>query len=253
MVVFASLSICVAAVFFTRASVVFAAIFVLAALMHWIDYRLLKNERAIHDRSCFYYFLWHGHTGKSGLRFWLFLGIGMGIGQIVLQHGLGGLDPLVIKYGIYYPAVIDEWWRFLIGPFFHSGLPHCFANLSALLSIGPIAWLAIGPLPSILTFLFGSTAGAVAAFVISNSNNDSYLGISGGVFALFGLVVILGLTSSRALPRNLAIQYAWLTAIFGIGAEMFINTSTVGHFIGFSTGAVSAITLDRLVLPVGKR
>lgn len=241
MVVFACLSIGALGLVFTRASIVFATIVVLGVLMHTTDYLLLSGERAANERTLFFYSLWFGRSGRSGLVFWCVVGLGMGITQSVLQHSLGGLEPLVIRFGAYYPAISGgEWWRIVIGPFFHSGILHFLANLSGLILVGPMLWLAVGPWRGVLTFLLGNSAGVLAALVMNVAGHDSYLGVSAGVFALLGLLVTAGMLNPRLLPRGLAIMFAWFAAICGVGAEALPSTSTVAHLAGFATGVLAA-------------
>lgn len=238
-VVFACLSLAALGLVFTRASIVFATICVLGALWHTTDYLLLRCERAVNERTLFFYSLWFGRSGRSGLVFWCVVGLGMAITQSVLQHSLGGLEPLVIRFGAYYPAILGgEWWRIVSGPFFHSGILHFLSNLSSLILVGPMLWLAVGPRRGVLTFLLGSSAAMLAALVVNLTGNDSYVGVSGGVFALLGLLVTAGVLNPRLLPRGFAITLVWLAAILGVGAEMVTSTSTVGHLAGFATGVL---------------
>jgi membrane associated rhomboid family serine protease len=120
---------------------------------------------------------------------------------------------------------------------------HFLANLSGLIFVGPIVWLAVGPWRGVLTFLLGNFAGVLAAFIVNVAGHDSYLGVSAGVFALFGLLVTAGMSNPRLLPRGLAIMLAWLAAITGVGAEMVSSTSTVAHLAGFATGVLAALVL----------
>lgn len=244
LVVFACLSLGVLGWVFTRASIAFATMCVLGALLHTTDYRLLRDERAANERTLFFHSLWFGRSGRSGLMFWCVAGLVMGGTQSVLQHSLGGLEPLVIRFGAYYPAISGgEWWRIVIGPYFHTGILHFLANLSGLIFVGPMVWLTVGPWRGVLTFLLGNFAGVLAAFILNVGGHDSYLGVSPGVFALFGLLATAGMVNPRLLPRGVAIMFAWLAAISGVGAEMVSSTSTVAHLTGFATGVLVALVL----------
>ncbi len=244
MIVFSVVSVGVATLVSTRASVAFATACVLGALLHAIDYRSLREDRAVNERTLFFHHLWFGARGKFSVMLCAAFCLVIGGMQAALQYGMNGLEPMVVRFGAYYPEIsAGEWWRILTGPYFHSGAPHFIANCFGLMFAGPMLTLVVGPRVAVSTLLLGASAGLLAAFVVDGPGYDSYLGMSGGVFSLLGFMAAAGTLNKRLLPRGLSVMFFWLALIGGVAAEAVPTTSTIGHVAGFVIGAILAAIL----------
>jgi membrane associated rhomboid family serine protease len=223
------------------------AIMFLITLTVAVDYAAnLRHAGPLLDRSLFYFWLQTSRSGRIGFLFWLVFGLVIGVVQLFMQRSLGSIDALVESYGLMFaPARAGEFWRFLTGPFFHSGIGHYLNNLFSLIFIGSIAWALFG-VTSLAIFLVGSWLAGAAQMYLGTGVFDSYLGVSGGVFALYGLVVAAGVLNRRLLPQGFAMLCACVAIVTGVGSALLsTNTASVSHFSGTMAGAMCAAILLR--------
>lgn len=67
-------------------------------------------------------------------------------------------------------------------------------------------------------------------------------GISAGVFALFGFILMFGAMQKRLLPEGLALSMAGIMLASGIVAEaLTVSAASVAHIAGGISGLVLAI------------
>ncbi len=216
-----------------------------------LDYFLnLRHVGALAERSRFFFWLQHSQPGRIGLLFWLAVGLAMGIVQFLLQRSFGSLDALVRAYGLMFaPAREGELWRIVVGPFFHSGVGHYLSNVFSLLFIGTLCWAILGRV-TFVVFLVGTWISAAAQMYMGAADFDSFLGVSGGVFALYGLIVAAGVIDRRLLPKGLALLCVCVAIITGIGSAVLSSSAgSVSHVSGTIVGAVCAF----IVLRSGRR
>lgn len=219
----------------------------LAILMTGTDYVVYLRHRCwLCERAMFFYWLQRTRRARTGLVVWLCAGAILGATQLLIQHRLGGLSPLVERLGLLYPmADAGQVWRLLVGPFFHASAAHFLNNLFVLCYIGPIAWAIFGP-KSTLVFVLGVWCGAGFAWLFHNAGYDSYLGVSGGVYALFGYLIASSFRDRSLLPRGFAVNCAWLVGILLTVAQSFSsNVSHISHWAGLLLGAVLAMASTR--------
>jgi membrane associated rhomboid family serine protease len=152
------------------------------------------------------------------------------------------------KAAVYYDS---EYWRLLTVALVHdSNLPiHLIFNMYALFIIGPIIEALYGPRRFLLIYLICIAAGSVASYATSPVFG---VGASGGVFGLFGALIVADRVHKPALTRNarnLTMQIGVL-----IGINLFIGFSLSGidnaaHIGGLIAGAI----LGFLIVPQGAR
>jgi len=154
------------------------------------------------------------------------------------------LDKSAVYFG-------NEYWRLLTVALVHdSNLPiHLIFNMYALFIIGPIIEALYGPRRFLLIYLVCIAAGSVASYATSPAFG---VGASGGVFGLFGALIVADRVHKPALTRNarnLTMQIGVL-----IGINLFIglsipNIDNAAHIGGLIAGAI----LGFLIVPQGAR
>ncbi|MFZ5844197.1 MAG: rhomboid family intramembrane serine protease [Pseudomonadota bacterium] len=218
------------------------ALIVLFAAIFALDYYVgLRHHRTLAERAMYFHWLnKKGSPARHGLVLWTSFILLMAIGQVLLQQFLGGMTSTFRAIGVIYPVVHDgEYWRLLTGPYLHYSLMHFFTNASLLLLIGPMALASVGR-ASIIVFFIGNVVSAVIQMLIGASDYDNFGGISGGVYSLFGMIVMAGTLKRKLLPAGIPLLYGGLASIGIISSELLDeNSATVAHVFGFSFGLVS--------------
>jgi membrane associated rhomboid family serine protease len=219
----------------------FAILCFLVTATFLVDYANgLKHPTAVAERALYFRWLQTARSPRTGFAFFVALMVVAGVAQLVLQSRLGSLDAFVEAYGIVFTTVREgEMWRLATGIFIHSGSAHFLSNLFLLALIAPIAWGVVGGVTSTAIFLFACMAGAAAQMQFGTTDFDSYLGVSPGVFALFGVVLVYGAFEKKLLPRGLGWLLAGLVLVSGVGAQLVSGKSaSVAHLTGFLLGGV---------------
>ncbi len=206
--------------------------------LSWGDYWLfLRHRAALIERALFFNWIYSSSTSRRAMTSLVIFVLAIGLMQLLLQEAEGGFEPMFVRYGALYGPIADgQWWRLFVGPFFHSSLAHYLTNAIFLCSVGSLAWAVFGQW-TFLAFLLGSVAGAVGALLFHGGTVDGYAGVSGGVFALCGLVIALGTLDKKSLPKGFAILVLGLT-VMSILLPTFSSakTSMAGHVAGLLFG-----------------
>lgn len=203
------------------------------ALDYWLVTRRID---ALTERALFS--VWVHRKGRVDAMLWIGTMLLAGGIQLLGQSALGGLEPLVRTWGIVYESVLQgEWWRVATGPFFHSGIAHWGANTVLLTFIGTIIG-GISRRSGVSVFLLGSVAG-VAASIASPGATDAYLGVSAGIFAMFGWCAGVAWRWPQQFPKH----FAWTMFSFGtlnlvLAGILIPNSANIAHFAGLLFGIV---------------
>ena len=222
-----------------------AAILAIVTLLeaHWAA----TVPQHLADRNLFLHWLAKGPAARQASRFWLGVCALAGLIQLALVQSLGGLEPLVLAYGTYYPAVADhEYWRVLTGPFLHASFAHFLTNSILLVLVGTICAAALGR-AAVLVFLIGSVAAASAAaydglLAAPGYPFDATSGFSGGIYAVVALLIVAAQFERDLLPTGASLQLLALLAIGMVDSTLIAsNVSTAGHVAGMATGAVAGL------------
>lgn len=222
---------------------VVAASFLLIAAVFAADYRgSMRPGNRIYDRALFFFWLYTDRSVRIGLAFWMLLAIVAGGSQLMLQSAMGGMDAVFHAYGVMYPSLrAGEWWRLLSGPFLHHSSAHFLTNCCLLMLGGTLASALCGGW-SIAVFVVGNMLSALAQFLWGSQLYDNFGGISGGVFALFGFLVMSSVMQRRFLPEGLALSMAGITLASGIASEaLSANAASVAHMAGGISGILMAV------------
>lgn len=224
-----------------------------------LDIKLvLLNLEALRERSNFTFhlrkiFWWQMFP-------WLLFMLSCGAFQLYCQHVFGGFEPAMERMGIVYTSVLGgQWWRVLYGSFFHASLMHWLGNLAYLLAVAPIASF-LSWRNAAVVFFIGVTSGACASVFFDGSSADSFVGVSGGIFALLGWCTGCALMKPGVLPKNFFLTCLTFT-VMSIGVAHFtnVNVSSVAHIAGFFVGicygvaSVRSLKITSFVTPIGER
>ncbi len=168
--------------------------------------------------------------------------------SLVTLFGAAELESwlLLDKGAIYYG---DEYWRLLTVALVHGSIIHLGFNMYALWIIGPIVEALYGPWRFLAIYLVCIAAGSVASYATSA---NPAVGASGGVFGLFGVLLVADRVHKPALTRNARNMTTQIGMLIGI--NLLIGFTIPGidnaaHIGGLLAGAV----LGLLVVPQGAR
>lgn len=224
----------------------FAAICLLLAGTLFADYVVAtRSANAIASRAIFFRWLQIDVQPRIGFLFWTVVMACAGLVQLYLTDRLGSLDLVVERYGIMFPAVREgQFWRLPIGVFFHSGLLHYFNNLFLLQFIGSVMWGLLGARRTIFIFIAGCVAGALFQMWFGPVRYDSFLGVSAGIFSLYGTLITMALIDRRLLPKGFVFLIGGVVITSGVGAELLsTNAASIGHIVGITIGILVGLSL----------
>lgn len=163
--------------------------------------------------------------------------------QHFLQMKYAGMFGFIERYGLVFANASQEPWRYLVGPFFHVGVAHWTANF-ILLVIGTGIAFSIGRPRSLWAiFLAGVYVPAfVMSFLPHWIRSDAFLGVSGGVFAIFGWIAGVALRNRRSFPAGLG----WLMGYFGVATAVVASlldprASWFAHSTGLTIGVLTGL------------
>ncbi|KAF0223616.1 MAG: peptidase S54 (rhomboid) family [Erysipelotrichaceae bacterium] len=164
-------------------------------------------------------------------------------GIVGLFTDLGGYNPIntSILLGAYYKTFIivnHEYWRFLTSGFIHTDLIHLVMNMYALYNLGLYFEPKFGWKQLILTLVVGVISGS--AFLYITSGNLLAVGLSGGLFALLGAIVIYQIESGQIKYRPIQMQLLQLFVI-NLFIAFLPGIAVMAHVGGFFGGILVAL------------
>jgi rhomboid protease GluP len=129
-----------------------------------------------------------------------------------------------------------ELWRLLTAGLVHGGALHLFMNAMVLSNVGGMAERLLGA-PRMLAVLWGGVLAGSLASVAFNPGRS--VGISGGLFALVGALLAIGLRHRRTLPpparRMLVrapVEIIVLNVALGLALPIIDNAAHLGGLAG---------------------
>jgi rhomboid protease GluP len=132
-----------------------------------------------------------------------------------------------------------EWWRLLTVALVHGSLLHLFFNAYALRSLGGLVEILCGR-PRLGAILALGTATGTAASLAWTPRPA--VGASGGIFALVGALLVVGLRGRGVLPepirRKLMRDMAWIAAVNLALGFTIPYVDNAAHLGGLAAGAV---------------
>jgi rhomboid protease GluP len=168
---------------------------------------------------------------------------------LVGSHPLGDPNTLLAWGGNFGPRTANgEWWRLTAALFVHAGWLHLLANVIGLVQLGLVLERLVGPLAFTAVYFATGLLSGVAH--VSTSPVTVYVGASGAIFGIYGLMLaslLMGglVRGTRAgIPLALLKRLAPAAAVFVI---YHLATDTVtsatqlsGLLSGFACGLVIA-------------
>ncbi len=146
-----------------------------------------------------------------------------------------------ILLGSYYKTLIlgnHEYWRLLTHGFVHTEFFHIFMNLYALYSIGPTLEKIYGKKKFLITLLVSIVSGGL--FILAGSHNEVSLGLSGGIYGLFALLVIYAFESG-AIKNQRVLRTFGTVLVINVIISFLPSVSLLGHLGGFVAGLFCGI------------
>lgn len=147
-----------------------------------------------------------------------------------LAYRIGGFRPGLLR-GAPPDFAIQPGTMFLSYAFLHGGIWHLAGNLLALATLGPALLPRLGA-GRVLLVLFVSTLAGGLAFALLSPDQALMVGASGGLFGLFGTLVV----RARRRPWRAAADLA----ILNLGAWLLLGGALAwqAHLGGFAAGLV---------------
>lgn len=150
-----------------------------------------------------------------------------------------------IFMGAYYKTFIEvnhEYWRFITAGFVHIDLIHLLMNMVALISFGTLLERTYGSMRVALVLLVGIFFGSF--FVFAVQGNVLLVGMSAGIYALLGLMLVFFFETG--IIRQPAVQTQMLRlAMINILLNFLPQVSFLGHLGGFMGGILMGIVLTK--------
>lgn len=123
---------------------------------------------------------------------------------------------VLISLGANYPPYVarGEWWRLLTSMFLHAGVLHLVVNGFSFFVLGRFVSRSYGRSSLIVVFLAGGVVASLASFLARSGEIapgqvvPPSLGASGGIAALFGLIVAFTLRYHKLLEERFRRAFA---------------------------------------------
>ncbi len=156
---------------------------------------------------------------------------------------LGGYDPIssLVLMGAYYKTFIlanYEYWRFLTSGLLHMDIFHLMMNMYSLYYLGLFFETKFGPKRMVGILMAGTIVGSMFMFI--TEGNVVAVGLSGGLFALLGAIVVHLIESGQVNARAVQMQLLQLL-IINIFISMMPGIAIMAHVGGFIAGVLIAL------------
>ena len=134
-----------------------------------------------------------------------------------------------------------EWWRMLVSGFHHVDGEHLLSNSIFLFYLGALLELRIGSRWMLVFLIVGTFASLLPCFLLE----QSVVGISGGIYAIFGMLVIMRLGDDglrERLPYVVVLLGLLYIPIGIVLKEMeWLRVSNLGHAAGLVYGLLAGL------------
>ena len=172
--------------------------------------------------------------------------------SLILHSAVGILSEFGVRpesaaiiLGAYYKTFIVanfEYWRFLSAGFIHISLVHLMVNLYALYNLGLFFENQFGWKRMLITLVTGILGGS--AFMFVTSGNILAVGLSGGLFALLGSIIVFQFEVGLIKQRAVQMQILQLIIINGL-ISLMPGIAVMAHVGGLVSGILLAIYFSR--------
>lgn len=150
-----------------------------------------------------------------------------------------GLDPWLTQHFMFGPAAaIATPWTFITSGFLHGSIAHVALNLYALWAVGQFLERVLGHWRYLAVFLLSVIGGHALVLLLAPFGSDAWftgtVGASGGLFGLFGALLIV----QRKLGADVTQVIVLIALNFGI-SFIYPNISWQGHLGGLIVGTAT--------------
>lgn len=155
--------------------------------------------------------------------------------RILVAQGIQ-LEVVAVMLGAYYKRFIvdaNEYWRLLTSGFLHVDFFHILMNMIALRNLGTLMERVMGSKKFLFTLLVGIIFGNVFVFVLDEATIG--LGISGGLFALMGALIVYLYETGAFKNRRMLSQMINIILI-NVLISLLPGVSFAAHLGGFQAG-----------------
>ena len=162
-------------------------------------------------------------------------------GEELLVHWGGSVGPRTTN---------GEWWRLVTAMFIHWGFIHLVADAAGISQIGRLTERLVGPTTFAFVFVAGGLIGGLRE--LSAHPVAVNAGASGGVFAVYGLLLATGawgwikrspLTIPVGVLKRMA-PGAVIFLLYHLVAEGVTTSMTWGLVVGLASGGILAFGID---------
>ncbi len=171
----------------------------------------------------------------------------IGICSLVFLASLfvGGSDKVAvaINLGALYTAFVDgmgEYWRFLTAGFVHITVFHFLMNMYALYNLGIFLENIVGKFNYAITLIMGIIFGSWLAYL--TGVNTVTLGISGGLYALFALLIVYFIKTGL-IKNPMMYRQVYMLIALNVIISFSPNISLFGHLGGAIAGGLIGIVI----------
>ncbi len=148
----------------------------------------------------------------------------------------------MIALGAYYRnyiVVLHQYWRFITYGFVHGGIGHLLMNMMALLNMGALLENMFGHKKFALVLFLSTFAGGLLVHV---TGSELVVGLSGGLYGLMALIVVLAWRNNWFANRNIA-NSLLQTLFINLLINLMPTVSVTGHLGGFICGGLLGLAL----------
>lgn len=163
---------------------------------------------------------------------------------IISEMGVTPASAAIIL-GAYYKSFIVanfEYWRLLSAGFIHISLVHLMVNMYALYNLGLFFETQFGWKRMVITLVIGIVAGSGFQFV--TAGNVLAVGLSGGLFALLGSIIVFQFEVGLIRQRAVQMQLLQLIIINGL-ISLVPGIAVMAHVGGLVSGILLAIFFSK--------
>lgn len=210
------------------------------------DFFVLRAKAGLEERARFVYWVRHSGITRSAFVWSVIFSLAIGVGQWLLIRKTGSSLELIQSWGlVFQDARNGETWRYLSGAYLHADLNHYLANIFLFIPTFSLAWLLLGR-HALFAFILGNLFSSLFSSLQIFGDFDAYAGISGGIFALLGLIFARVLFDRLKFPRCLWVNVALVSALTLFASSLLNGRSLLTtHAAGFFVGLIYYLAIER--------
>ncbi|MEG0327358.1 MAG: rhomboid family intramembrane serine protease [Erysipelothrix sp.] len=167
--------------------------------------------------------------------------------SIAVYLRMTGIDSTTtaVMLGAFYKRFIldaHEFWRFITAGFLHVDFVHIMMNLFALRSLGSMLEPVYGHKKFLVILLAGIIGGNAFVYIVDSGVVG--LGLSGGLFALLGALVVY-LIETQAIKNPKVLRQVVSILMINLFISLMPGVSMAAHIGGFQAGVVLGFVFSK--------